>query len=420
MIRTIRTSAHQLDAIPDGSVQAVITSPPYYGLRSYAGEQDVEWPTVTYRLNEWCEPVTVPPMQCALGLESSPVAYIGHLILCLREWRRVLRDDGVCFVNLGDSYSGSANSGGTNKNDGGIPHRLSGMPNKSGNGIKPKDLLMIPAMFAIAARADGWWLRSAIVWAKGVSFLPDYAGSVMPESVTDRPTKAYEMVFLLAKSDQYFYDAEAVKEVSTGQNGAAANFKRVTKEHLAPGQTATQHRDDREPTRDNGTRNLRDVWCINPQPYKAAHYAVFPPKLVEPMVKASTSERGCCPNCGAPWRRVVERGYNPFPGSSHTHEKDSEQGNTQTHESGKPAGTVMAQRWYQKQPDTTLGWQPTCTCDAGDPIPCTILDPFAGSGTTGRVAASLGRAAILCDVSGEYLEKHVPERTTVQIGLPQL
>lgn len=458
MIRTINTSAHDMRGVADGSVQAVITSPPYYGLRSYAGDQDVEWPTVTYRLNEWCEPVTVQgcepgckhewvdtlrPAQSGgtasakvhikgqdnfqivpetkqayclhcggwrgpLGLEPSPVAYIGHLILCLREWRRVLRDDGVCFVNLGDSYNSAASNmqnGVVQRNGYNAGYDAIGRKTVPATGLKPKDLLGIPWMFAFAARADGWWLRSDIVWAKP---------NPMPESVTDRPTKAHEMIFLLAKSQRYFWDADAVREESVDPEGSAKRYEApffVGDKHESGGYSANGAKHTAGIKEFNGTRNIRTVWTVSTQPYPGAHYAVWPSKLVEPMIKAATSERGCCPNCGAAWRRVVERSGGERYATGKSAAKNSN-------------GLVTAFSGYTDGSSaptfTTIGWQPACTCDAGDPVPCTVLDPFAGSGTTGRVAASLGRAAILCDVSAEYLIQHVPERTTVQIGLPQL
>lgn len=404
MITTLNTSAHDLRAIPDGSVHAVMTSPPYYGLRSYAGEQDVEWPFVVYRLNEFTEPVAVEPMRCALGLEPSPVAFVGHLILCLREWRRVLRDDGCVFVNLGDSYAGSGGAGGDYSSGGlreGQPKWKSQF--KAGDTVKPKDLLGIPWMFAFAARADGWYLRSEIIWAKP---------NPMPESVTDRPTKAHEQVFLLAKSSRYYWDAEAVREPlqqSTveryqygwnGDNDDNSNGARTGSafQKMKNGETMG------EAMGTNG-RNIRTVWNIATRPYAKAHYAVWPETLVEPMILAGTSARGCCPQCGAPWRRVVEKKRRK---DETRHTGRAAQGNDDRRDGDWPRMITAT---------TTIGWEPSCDCDAGEPIPCTVLDPFAGSGTTGRVAVKHRRAAILCDISGEYLEEHVPDRTTVQMRL---
>lgn len=261
----IHGSAHSLPQIPDKSVHLICTSPPYFGLRSYSGDQAIEWPTVEYApmaglapirvqgcepgcVHEWADgkPVgvgrndggrdiggrggnyqgdgqhksqTTQGAYCiycsgwrgGLGLEPTIEAYIGHLILCLREWHRILRPEGLCFVNLGDSYNGSNGSGG-DYNVGGLREGQPRYPGRRANGLKPKDLMMVPSRFALAAQAEGWYLRSAIVWAKGVSFIPHYAGSCMPESVQDRPTNGYEMVYMLAKSPSYYYDADAVKE----------------------------------------------------------------------------------------------------------------------------------------------------------------------------------------------------------------
>jgi DNA modification methylase len=146
-------------------------------------------------------------------------------------------------------------------------------------GLKPKDLVGIPWRVAFALQSDGWYLRSDIVWAKP---------NPMPESVTDRPTKAHEYLFLLTKRERYFYDAEAIKEPSTGQNGAAANFARATKDHVIPGQGYAQHRLDRNGTMDNGARNKRSVWTIASSPYPEAHFATFPRDLVTPCILAGS------------------------------------------------------------------------------------------------------------------------------------
>ena len=332
----IQASAHSLPQIADGSVQMIATSPPYYGLRAYAGEQGVEWPAVTFRLNEWVEPSEVPSMTCGLGMEPSPVAYIGHLILCLREWRRVLRDDGVCFVNLGDSYNTSPAG---NKTPTGLSQTSAKRIEKLGeynsrgktDALKPKDLLAIPWLFAIAARADGWYLRSDIIWSKP---------NPMPESVTDRPTKAHEYVFLLTKAARYYWDADGVKEKQTdstiaraaygwngrtddGSNGArtGGSFKRMA----ATGEPIATIPAD-------GSRNIRSVWHVATQPTPYAHFATWPEKLVEPMIRAGSRT---------------------------------------------------------------------------DDI---VLDPFNGSGTTGKVAVRLGRRYIGVDIASEYLDGVTAER----------
>lgn len=385
----------------DESVQCVPTSPPYYGLRNY-GLPPTDWPEVEYAPMPGLPPIVIPAMTCCLGLEETPEAYTAHLVAVFREVWRVLRKDGVCWLNLGDSYATGAGKVGDHPGGGAQGERWNGpttQPNRMPlPGLKPKDLCGIPWRVAFALQADGWWLRSAIVWAKGISFCETYSGSVMPESVTDRPTKAHEDIFLLTKSARYFYDNEAVKEAQQessierarygwagrtddGSNGArtGSSFQRMA----ASGEPIATIPAD-------GKRNLRDVWAINPAGFKDAHFATFPPALVEPMIKAGTSERGCCPACGAPWERVVER--EPMEiARSNRRDMMGEYGRTQ------PSGTMV-----KPATSVTTGWRPTCDCDAGDPVPCIVLDPFSGAGTTVLVADRLGRHGVGLDLSGTY------------------
>lgn len=267
-----------LRLLPEASVHTVCTSPPYFGLRDY-GTGDSQ-----------------------IGLESSPEEFVAALVEVFREVKRVLRPDGTLWVNLGDSYAGY--HGNSRVPDDEAPSNKNGYienmrASTVGIGVlKPKDLIGIPWRVAFALQADGWYLRQDIVWHKP---------SCMPESVTDRCTKSHEYVFLFAHPDskgRYYYDAGAIREPSTGQTGAAASFKRGTKEAWVPGQAALQHREDREDREDTGTRNKRSVWSVNPKPYKGAHFAVWPPDLVRPMILAG------CPVGGT----VLD----PFSGSATT------------------------------------------------------------------------------------------------------
>jgi hypothetical protein len=226
----------------------------------------------------------------------------------------------------------------------------------------------------------------------------------MPESVTDRPTKAHEYVFLLTKSQRYYWDQEAVKEIQVtpiNDKGHHRFGKIGGKVDETPGKN---RKESGEKWNNNGSgRNIRTVWQIATAPYKGAHFATWPPKLVEPMIKAGTSERGCCPTCGKAWVRVVEKTKGV---SWHDHANDLEQGMSQN----KP-NILGGENYYRDyKPPATLGWRADCDCPEHDPIPCTILDPFAGSGTTLLVARKLGRSAIGLDLSITYLKENATKR----------
>ncbi|MBP8145966.1 MAG: site-specific DNA-methyltransferase [Inhella sp.] len=315
-----------LRTLSDNSVHCCVTSPPYFGLRDYghAGQ---------------------------IGLEPTPAEYVEQMVQVFREVRRVLRADGTLWLNLGDSYTGSASTGGTGKETDYTGARS--LPNQRAEGLKPKDLIGIPWRVAFALQADGWYLRQDIIWSKP---------NPMPESVRDRCTKAHEYVFLLSKSERYHYDADAIAEDATGrapgnhsQKGTAAledgdekhrtkaglvayaqrqrsrrdSFKREASKRAEaiPGQTVGTHRADRaESDYDTDTRNKRSVWTIATQPYSEAHFATMAPELAETCIKA-----GC------------------------------------------PPGGI-------------------------------VLDPFGGAGTTGLVADRLQRSAVLIELNPSYVE----------------
>lgn len=317
-----------LKTLPEQSVQCCVTSPPYWGLRDYGhGEQ--------------------------IGLEGTPEAYVAKMVAVFREVRRVLRDDGVLWLNLGDT-------------------------------IKDKQLQGIPWRVAFALQADGWYLRQDIIWSKP---------NPMPESMTDRCTKAHEYIFLLSKSSTYFYDAEAVKEpfADERQERSGAYKRRMEVVNPYGRQNAEM------PVSETG-RNRRSVWHIATRPYSGAHFATFPPALITPCILAGTSAKGCCSKCGAPWERVVERtaGYsgsgNPFSA-----EEQAVVGNQLSNDR-------KGANYYANQPVTkTTGWQPSCDCGA-EPTPCVVLDPFNGAGTTGVVSRDHGRRYIGCELNPEYAE----------------
>ena len=278
IVRILRGAAlAKLAELPAASVHCCVTSPPYFGLRDYGCDGQI-------------------------GLEATPDEYVCGLVAVFLEVRRVLRNDGTLWLNIGDSYCAP---GGGFKPDA-----------PSNSGFKPKDLIGIPWMLAFALRADGWFLRQDIIWSKP---------NPTPESVTDRCTKAHEYLFLLSKSARYYFDADAIAEQSTyagkivvlgdkslSRGQATGNNVKASGNGLADSVVVSE------------TRNKRDVWTIATQPYPEAHFATFPPALVEPCILA-----GC-------------------------------------------------------------------------PVGGTVLDPFAGAGTTGLVADRLGRNAILIELNPEY------------------
>ena len=358
----------------DQSVHCCVTSPPYWGLRDY-GLPPTSWP------DGW---------RGCLGLEPTPELYVEHIVECMREVKRVLRDDAALWLNLGDSFA-------------------------------DKQLQGIPWRVAFALQADGWWLRSDIIWHKP---------NPMPESVRDRPTKSHEYMFLLSKSKRYYWDQEAVREpnanpsrtnYTSGRGRIDGDAFRCASGDNHRGLGATGRPIDEYAG--NG-RNIRSVWTISTRPYSGAHFAVFPPDLVEPCIKAGSSERGCCPKCGAPWERVVEKESTIDTGRLQYNRNIGQQ-----QRQSVPRGVRKGDGGYDSPSITTTGWRPTCDCpglDGDSPgsdcadddnwptVPCRVLDPFGGSGTVAQVAIEQGRVPVCCELNWDYIGLAQERTATVQ------
>ena len=450
--------------MPDNSVHCVVTSPPYWGLRDYGtakwegGDEkcdhkpDKEWLSRNftssssigkaiegndaqfkaatarwYKSDGSCPKCGAIRIDHQIGLEQTPDEYVANMTEVFREVRRILREDGNLWLNLGDSYNGSGGAGG-DYNKGGLKDGQPRYPGRNVGILKPKDLCGIPWRVAFALQADGWWLRSAIPWIKN---------SAMPESCTDRPSSAVEYFFLLTKSKKYFYDVDAVRIAPS--NSTIERWKGDLRPHNpAHGDgTTTTNREQFLGINSSGRNrrnsdwfmdSLRSFWFMdslrnflngengtlihdendvpiavfcNPKPFKGAHFASFSPDLILPMILAGTSAKGCCPGCGAPWERAAERTnissyeYHKEKGlSNYSKAYGDDGGNQGLNYGGGHKNNIKECK--------TLGWQPTCTCPEHDPQPCIVFDPFLGSGTTAAVARMNGRIGLGMDLNPAY------------------
>jgi DNA modification methylase len=414
----------ELATLPDKSIHCCVTSPPYFGLRSYGiGAENGE-----------------------IGQEETPGDYVAGLVEVFREVWRVLRDDGTIWLNLGDSYNGSGKGpAGKTSQLGGVVENAQAMNRITMvEGLKPKNLIGIPwrAAFALqgfavvpfhsfsawadelknaresgdwrlveamegklrtmdvlsALQANGFYLRQDIIWSKT---------NCMPESVVDRCCKSHEYMFLLSKSARYHFDSEAIKEKQTEstRERAAYGWNGRTEDNSNGARTGTTFKRMAESGEPIGTipadgmRNKRSVWTVATQPYSGAHFACFPPKLIEPCLLAGCPPKVCAV-CGAPWERIVER----VAATSKKCPKTDSIYQAQGGNGDKRTGTIgMSGGGRVDGSSRTIGHRPTCDC-GGATQPGTVLDPFSGAGTTGLVALQQGRNYVGCELNPEYAE----------------
>lgn len=380
-----------------------------------------------------------------LGLEPTPELYVEHMVLVFEEVRRVLRPDGTLWLNLGDSYATGAGRVGEHPGGGEQGKAWAGTPNPGATswagvrgkkvratrdgshagintamaargpmtqpnrmplpGLKPKDLIGIPWMVAFALRRAGWWLRGENIWSKP---------NPMPESVTDRCTVSHETVFLLAKSEQYYFDADAIAEESVEMTRPQSEKRRLQRMNrgvsaVAGGGQSSKGIDGGEAVETHvmmggAYRNKRTVWTISTKPFPGAHFATFPPELVEPCILAGTSGRGCCVECAAGWERQADfdgKTIGWWPGCR-----------------CEALGDLVAYppRPKTKDADALREWEIVCRqadrvnaerCaehKARPTAPAVVIDPFGGAFTTAMVACRLQRSSIMIERNEEYAE----------------
>lgn len=365
------SSAHELEWMLPASVSQIVTSPPYFGLRAYAGEQSIPWPAVHYAPMPNLPAITVPAWDGAMGHEPTLEMYIGHLILCLRAWASVLHPTGTAWINLGDSYAQDSKWGGKSGEKNYTSDAGGFQRGRRRTGLADKNLCMVPERFRLAAQADGWIVRAKMPWIRS---------NAMPESVSDRPGFSHEDWVMLAKSSRYYYDAEAVK-LPDGGKASGNGFHRPERlsingdgqdERWTPGRGRNRRTSDWTFESIEWAAHARHVLDsggilvntdgsplalnVPTRGFKDAHFAVYPPALIEPIIQAGTSEKGICPDCGTPWERTILKTGK----SLSVEERRGRTGHT-----GQPP-QISGNYWNGPTTTATEHFRPGCTCGAPD------------------------------------------------------
>ena len=401
-----------LKSLDEQSINTCVTSPPYWGLRDYGtgewvgGDPDcphmrttkISKDTATGHKAMYeqgnvvgdaiykskCPKCGSVRKDKQLGLEETPEEFVENLVRVFKEVKRVLRDDGTVWLNLGDSYYNyrpgkgqSLSKQSVSNTDQDLPQDCARRGNKIA-GLKEKDLVGIPWRVAFALQADGWYLRQDIIWHKP---------NPMPESVRDRCTKSHEYIFLLSKNPKYYYDNEAIKEDAKSAGKKSDGFKGRqggAEYHATSGGIGSEEKIYNK-------KNKRSVWTITTKPYKEAHFATFPTDLIEPCVLAGCPEE-ICVDCGKPYKRVMQK------------PKQLEiERNKRSGLDDRKVGGVL-DKYNRENPPIDLGLQKQCDCETNETKGGTVLDPFGGSGTTGVVASKHNRNAVLCELNEGYID----------------
>ena len=373
----------KIQELDDNSIDCVVSSPPYWGLRDYGVEGQ-------------------------LGLETTYQEHIKNIVEIFRAMKPKLKETATIWLNYGDSYAATVN--GTKVKD--IKNDDRGFVDKPFSTIqgvlKPKDLVMIPNRIAIALQDDGWWIRSEIIWHKP---------NPMPESVKDRPTSAHEKIWLITKSKKYYYDADAIR-VPQKQDSIARAGRDVWKNNKTDsGNYSIPNVDSAKKLNQKvldtvaegkiPMANKRNVWTVTTKPFKGAHFATFPKDLIEPCIKAGCPEK-ICVECGKPYIRKIKIGnYNKEYQKSCGGNVDGKYTgkSTKNYKGAKAQNPSETKKRILEslREKIDLGLHKNCECNTQDYKPGIVLDPFGGSGTTGIVSKHLKRKAILIELNAEYI-----------------
>jgi DNA modification methylase len=359
-----------LRRLPESSIHCVVTSVPYLWQRDYGVDGQI-------------------------GLEANAEEYILKLISVFAEVRRVMREDATLWVNIADSYANDSKWGGRSGNRNTSSDKGGYQRKKRRSGMPSKCLMAIPARFQVAMIDAGWICRNEIIWQKPTA---------RPECVEDRCTRDHEQLFLFTKSPAYYFDMEAVKQPASPKSVTVKTSPVKGNGNGSAGERLSVYQDT------HGRyyveeRNLRTVWSIVAEPSDDQHYAAFPSALPELCIGAGTSEYGCCIECGAPWRRVLEKvkgDPKSFKGSSFTGGKASNAATSYGVANGRDHSVGQGPRTIRIE---TKGWKPSCKCNEWyRQTPCIVLDPFCGKSTTGVAALRLGRYFYGIDLNPSYIE----------------